>query len=131
MIFYCDLQGNLKAFQNETVYQGSNNVTTIYVVAPFNRPVGLNISFTKPNKLVTSPAIMKWVGTLGNVKIPVSFVNIPEQFTDTYNVWAYALPYSITEQNGVVGVSVNAVIADSVDANGQQAYKGNLTTFTG
>nr|DAG57236.1 MAG TPA: major outer membrane lipoprotein [Caudoviricetes sp.] len=131
MIFYCDLQGNLKAFQNETVYQGSNNVTTIYVVAPFNRPVGLNISFTKPNKLVTSPAIMKWVGTLGNVKIPVSFVNIPEQFTDTYNVWAYALPYSITEQNGVVGVSVNAVIADSVDASGNQAYKGNLTTFTG
>lgn len=131
MIFYCDLQGNLKAFQNETVYQGSNNVTTIYVVAPFNRPVGLNISFTKPNKLVTSPAIMKWVGTLGNVKIPVSFVNIPEQFTETYNVWAYALPYSITEQNGVVGVSVNAVIADSVDASGQQAYKGNLTTFTG
>lgn len=131
MIFYCDLQGNLKAFQNETVYQGSNNVTTIYVVAPFSRPVGLNISFTKPNKLVTSPAIMKWVGTLGNVKIPVSFVNIPEQFTDTYNVWAYALPYSITEQNGVVGVSVNAVIADSVDSNGQQAYKGNLTTFTG
>ena len=131
MIFYCDLQGNLKAFQNETVYQGSNNVTTIYVVAPFNRPVGLNISFTKPNKLVTSPAVMKWVGTLGNVKIPVSFVNIPEQFTDTYNVWAYALPYSITEQNGVVGVSVNAVIADSVDTNGQQAYKGNLTTFTG
>lgn len=131
MIFYCDLQGNLKAFQNETVYQGSNNVTTIYVVAPFNRPVGLNISFTKPNKLVTSPAIMKWVGTLGNVKIPVSFVNIPEQFTDTYNVWAYALPYSITEQNGVVGVSVNAVIADSVDVNGQQAYTGNLTTFTG
>ena len=131
MIFYCDLQGNLKAFQNETVYQGSNNVTTIYVVAPFSRPVGLNISFTKPNKLVTSPAIMKWVGTLGNVKIPVSFVNIPEQFTDTYNVWAYALPYSITEQNGVVGVSVNAVIADSVDASGQQAYKGNLTTFTG
>lgn len=131
MIFYCDLQGNLKAFQNETVYQGSNNVTTIYVVAPFSRPVGLNISFTKPNKLVTSPAIMKWVGTLGNVKIPVSFVNIPEQFTETYNVWAYALPYSITEQNGVVGVSVNAVIADSVDASGQQAYKGNLTTFTG
>lgn len=131
MIFYCDLQGNLKAFQNETVYQGSNNVTTIYVVAPFSRPVGLNISFTKPNKLVTSPAIMKWVGTLGNVKIPVSFVNIPEQFTDTYNVWAYALPYSITEQNGVVGVSVNAVIADSVDASGQQAYTGNLTTFTG
>ena len=131
MIFYCDLQGNLKAFQNETVYQGSNNVTTIYVVAPFNRPVGLNISFTKPNKLVTSPAIMKWVGTLGNVKIPVSFVNIPEQFTETYNVWAYALPYSITEQNGVVGVSVNAVIADSVDASGQQAYAGNLTTFTG
>ena len=131
MIFYCDLQGNLKAVQNETVYQGSNNVTTIYVVAPFSRPVGLNISFTKPNKLVTSPAIMKWVGTLGNVKIPVSFVNIPEQFTDTYNVWAYALPYSITEQNGVVGVSVNAVIADSVDASGQQAYKGNLTTFTG
>ena len=131
MIFYCDLQGNLKAFQNETVYQGSNNVTTIYVVAPFNRPVGLNISFTKPNKLVTSPAVMKWVGTLGNVKIPVSFVNIPEQFTDTYNVWAYALPYSITEQNGVVGVSVNAVIADSVDASGNQAYKGNLTTFTG
>lgn len=131
MIFYCDLQGNLKAFQNETVYQGSNNVTTIYVVAPFNRPVGLNISFTKPNKLVTSPAVMKWVGTLGNVKIPVSFVNIPEQFTDTYNVWAYALPYSITEQTGVVGVSVNAVIADSVDASGQQAYKGNLTTFTG
>ena len=131
MIFYCDLQGNLKAFQNETVYQGSNNVTTIYVVAPFSRPVGLNISFTKPNKLITSPAIMKWVGTLGNVKIPVSFVNIPEQFTDTYNVWAYALPYSITEQNGVVGVSVNAVIADSVDTNGQQAYKGNLTTFTG
>lgn len=131
MIFYCDLQGNLKAFQNETVYQGSNNVTTIYVVAPFSRPVGLNISFTKPNKLVTSPAVMKWVGTLGNVKIPVSFVNIPEQFTDTYNVWAYALPYSITEQNGVVGVSVNAVIADSVDASGQQAYKGNLTTFTG
>lgn len=131
MIFYCDLQGNLKAFQNETVYQGSNNVTTIYVVAPFSRPVGLNISFTKPNKLVTSPAIMKWVGTLGNVKIPVSFVNIPEQFTDTYNVWAYALPYSITEQNGVVGVSVNAVIAESVDASGQQAYKGNLTTFTG
>ena len=131
MIFYCDLQGNLKAFQNETVYQGSNNVTTIYVVAPFSRPVGLNISFTKPNKLVTSPAIMKWVGTLGNVKIPVSFVNIPEQFTDTYNVWAYALPYSITEQNGVVGVSVNAVIADSVDASGQQAYRGNLTTFTG
>lgn len=131
MIFYCDLQGNLKAFQNETVYQGSNNVTTIYVVAPFNRPVGLNISFTKPNKLVTSPAIMKWVGTLGNVKIPVSFVNIPEQFTDTYNVWAYALPYSITEQSGVVGVSVNAVIADSVDTNGQQAYRGNLTTFTG
>lgn len=131
MIFYCDLQGNLKAFQNETVYQGSNNVTTIYVVAPFNRPVGLNISFTKPNKLVTSPAIMKWVGTLGNVKIPVSFVNIPEQFTDTYNVWAYALPYSITEQSGVVGVSVNAVIADSVDEIGQQAYRGNLTTFTG
>lgn len=131
MIFYCDLQGNLKAFQNETVYQGSNNVTTIYVVAPFSRPVGLNISFTKPNKLVTSPAIMKWVGTLGNVKIPVSFVNIPEQFTETYNVWAYALPYSITEQNGVVGVSVNAVIADSVDASGNQAYKGNLTTFTG
>ena len=106
-------------------------MTTIYVVAPFNRPVGLNISFTKPNKLVTSPAVMKWVGTLGNVKIPVSFVNIPEQFTDTYNVWAYALPYSITEQNGVVGVSVNAVIADSVDASGNQAYKGNLTTFTG
>ena len=98
---------------NNTVYQGSNNATKLFVIAPVAPPAGLQIAFTYPDGTVSDTAIPMYMEGCGAL----------EEAGTSY-VWSYDLPYRVTQVTGEVGVSINVV-------NSRTNYANNQTTYTG
>lgn len=96
---------------NNTVYQGSNNATTLFVIANVAPPTGLQIAFTYPDGTVSDTAVPMYLEGDGAI-----------EGTSGY-VWSYKLPYRVTEVEGTVGVSINVV-------NSRTTYINNQTTYT-
>lgn len=96
---------------NNTVYQGSNNATTLFVIANVAPPTGLQIAFTYPDGTVSDTAVPMYLEGDGAI-----------EGTNGY-VWSYKLPYRVTEVEGTVGVSINVV-------NNRTTYINNQTTYT-
>lgn len=105
MVFFIYQDGTTERADSGRIFQGSNNATTVYAVAPFEPPVGLQAVFTLPDGTTTAAYVMEF--TKGYKDL------------DGVNLWSLKLPRNVTLQEGEVGVSFNAVLPD-----------GNLTTFT-
>ena len=105
MVFFIYQDGTIERADSGRIFQGSNNATTVYAVAPFEPPVGLQAVFTLPDGTTTAAYVMEF--TKGYKDL------------DGVNLWSLKLPRNVTLQEGEVGVSFNAVLPD-----------GNLTTFT-
>lgn len=121
MLFQLNLDGSMiKVDADDIVYQGSNNVNKIYVMAPYRAPVGLQMAFTLPNGTTTVHYPMQFEGNLTDFPKPIVLNNVR---TEGYSLWSLVLMQSATELAGTVGVSVNAVSTT-------EQYSGNITSYT-
>lgn len=116
MVFFLNLDGTMTKADNERVFQGSNGVAKISVVAPFNPSNGtaLNIAFSLPN------------GTHTN------YVPMASQEYDAatgMGLWTYKLTNSITQYAGTVGVIINVTSTVALPPNGSYTYKGVKATY--
>lgn len=131
MLIFLKTDGNSKGdaeiITPEVVYQGSDNVTDITVVAPFSAQTSLSIGFILPNGLYwfTEPLDADDPQSGGNYA-PMAFV--AQDFTIKANVWKYTLPRSVTEMPGTVQIAINAVTRINTDGN-TTVDKGNCTSF--
>lgn len=103
MVIFLNLDGTAENVTPQHVYQGSNNVTDITVVAPFPATTAMQIGFILPTGLY-------WQSAENSRYAPMEFV---EQ--DTVNgvaVWHYLLPRSVTSSPGVLQIAINAVTAN-------------------
>lgn len=99
MNIFLNRDGSCQKVSPSHIYQGSANVNTITVVAPYDNNTALAIAFALPNGTKT-------------IYQPMSYAagNQPGASDGVY-FWTYKLPLAVTEFPGVVGVSINAVSA--------------------
>lgn len=105
MVIYLNLDGTARKVVPEHVYQGSNNVIAIDVVAPYPNSTALEIAFTLPNYEKT-------------IYYPMSYVTAVVSGDVTASAWEFVLPNTITQYAGTVLISINAIGA-----------RGNKTSY--
>lgn len=103
MVIFLNLDGTAEKVSPERVFQGSNNVTSVNVIAPFPNTTALTIGFIYPSGLATSYKPMLY---------------LQQDANPTLSVWTYSLPASVTTQMGDLYASVNAITA-----------QGNTTSY--
>ena len=93
MILFINNSGTVTNSLPETVYQGSANANSIYVVAPFAKNLTATVAYSLPNTIVTTPQSLTYTGEISG-------------FTDddgnTYYGWECSLPNSVTALYGTV-----------------------------
>lgn len=96
MLIFLNLDGTAEKIVPQHVFQGSNNVTDINVIAPYPNTTALEIAFTLPNyeKTIYYPMSYKTAMVCGNL---------------TASAWVYSLDKSITQYEGTVLISINAI----------------------
>lgn len=109
MVIFLKLDGSCQKLTPQNVYQGSNNVTDITIVAPFPSTTALQIGFILPNGLY-------WQTSDGARYVPMEYVS--QSVNDKVSVWHYNLRASVTEQMGDLYIAINAVTA-----------QGNTTSY--
>lgn len=115
-------KGDAQIITPEVVYQGSDNVTDITVIAPFSAQTAMSIGFILPNGLYWfAPPLDPNDPHSGGNYAPMVFVK--QDFTTKANVWKYTLPRSVTEMHGVVQIALNAAYMDG------ETQKANCTSF--
>lgn len=109
MVIFLNADGSCENVTPEHVYQGSNNVNEITVVAPFSSTTTLLIGFILPNGLY-------WESSDGATYAPMQYV--PQSIRKDVGVWRFDLPQSVTELQGELSVAINALTA-----------QGNTTSY--
>lgn len=117
MLYFLNLDGTMTLAEPQRVFQGSNNVNTIYVLSAIAPPTALEISFTLPSGLTTAYYPMIYNGATDEYTVPNT--------TTTVYLRSFLLTSNITAEVGTVGVSVNAVYSNA------DGTTGNQTSFTG
>lgn len=107
MLFFLNGDGTMTRQDSTRIFQGANNVTTITVIAPFGQPSALQIAFTLPNGIPTQYYLMAYNGEFTGVAADGTTAA-----TGVY-AWTYDLPYTVTEAEGTVLVSVQVVNAQT------------------
>lgn len=105
MVIYLNLDGTARKVVPEHIFQGSNNVIAIDVMAPYPNSTALEIAFTLPN----------WEKT---IYYPMTYVTAVISGNMTASAWEYVLPSTITQYEGTVLISINAIGA-----------RGNKTSY--
>ncbi len=110
MVIFLNLDGTAEKVTPKHVYQGSNNVTDITVIAPYAADTAMEIGFILPDGLY-------WQNTSDGARCaPMNFVG---QNAETKAcAWTFTLPLSITEQQGIVQIAINA-----------KTIEGNTTSY--
>lgn len=124
MVIFINNKGNAEIVTPEQVYQGSNNVTDITVIAPFSPQTVMHIGFILPNELYWTsddPA------DGGARYMPMTFVE--QSMTTKANVWKYVLPFSVTKQAGKVQIALNAVSDMTTGGAASTTVKSNCTSY--
>lgn len=103
MVIFLNLDGSCENVTPQKIYQGSNNVTEITVVAPFASATALQIGFVLPDGLY-------WETSEHARYAPMEFV--PQETVSGVNVWKFVLPFSVTAQQGDLYIAVNAITTD-------------------
>lgn len=117
MVYFLNLDGTMTLAEPQRVFQGSNNVNTVYVLSAIAPPTALEISFTLPSGLTTAYYPMIYNGATDEYTVPNT--------TTTVYLRSFLLTSNITAEVGTVGVSINAVYSNS------DGVTGNQTSFTG
>ena len=117
MLYFLNLDGTMTLAEPQRVFQGSNNVNTVYVLSAIAPPTALEISFTLPSGLTTAYYPMIYNGATDEYTVPNT--------TTTVYLRSFLLTSNITAEVGTVGVSVNAVYSNA------DGTTGNQTSFTG
>lgn len=117
MVYFLNLDGTMTLAEPQRVFQGSNNVNTVYVLSAIAPPTALEISFTLPSGLTTAYYPMIYNGATDEYTVPNT--------TTTVYLRSFLLTSNITAEVGTVGVSVNAVYSNA------DGTTGNQTSFTG
>ena len=103
MVIFLNLDGSCENVTPQKVYQGSNNVTEITVVAPFPSTTVMQIGFVLPDGLY-------WETSEHARYVLMEFV--PQETVSGVNVWKFILPFSVTAQQGDLYIAVNATTTD-------------------
>lgn len=117
MVYFLKLDGTMTLAEPQRVFQGSNNVNTVYVLSAIAPPTALEISFTLPSGLTTAYYPMIYNGATDEYTVPNT--------ATTVYLRSFLLTSNITAEVGTVGVSVNAVYSNA------DGTTGNQTSFTG
>lgn len=117
MVYFLNLDGTMTLAEPQRVFQGSNNVNTVYVLSAIAPPTALEISFTLPSGLTTAYYPMIYNGLTDEYTVPST--------TTTVYLRSFLLTSNITAEVGTVGVSINAVYSNA------DGTTGNQTSFTG
>lgn len=123
MVIFINDKGNAEIITPDQVYQGSNNVTDITVIAPFAANTFIEIGFILPDELYwtsDNPA------DGGARYVPMAFVE--QNATTKANVWKYTLPHSVTDMPGKVQIAINAVTRINTSGN-TMVEKSNCTSY--
>lgn len=124
MVIFINDKGNAEIVTPEQVYQGSNNVTDITVIAPFSPQTVMHIGFILPNELYwTSDDTADG----GARYMPMTFVE--QSMTTKANVWKFVLPFSVTKQAGKVQIALNAVSDVTTGGATPTTVKSNCTSY--
>ena len=102
MLFFMDLNGNVKRIDSAKIYQGSNDAGQIQLVTPIT-PINtaIQVGFTLPSGLVTTYYPMAVVGRYSLAELTNSdFVSAPMN-TQVY-LWQLSVPENVTADNGTV-----------------------------
>lgn len=91
MVIFLNLDGSARAVTQEHLYQGSNNVTEVVVVAPFSGQMPLHIAFRLPDGITTTYELMRYIGHSG-----------------TNGTWQYTMRSNVLAQSGELEISINA-----------------------
>lgn len=117
MIFFLNLNGTCTRQDTDHVYQGSNNASKVIAItgiAPGQSHV--DVAFTLPNGLTVGYLPMVYKGAY----------KLEDSSAVSMHLWELNLPYNVTEMQGTVGVSFNAVTGIT-----EENPKGNnLTSYT-
>lgn len=109
MVIFLNLDGSAEKITPQRIYQGSNNVTEITVIAPYPPDTALEIGFILPDGLY-------WNTPDGAHYAPMGFVG--QNAETRASAWNYVLPRSVTERQGEVCAAINA-----------RADDGNTTSY--
>lgn len=109
MVIFLNMDGTAEKITPQHVFQGSNNVTEITVVAPYTPDTALEIGFILPDGLY-------WNEPDGPRYAPMAFVG--QNAETRASAWNYVLPQSVTERQGEVFAAINA-----------RTVGGNTTSF--
>lgn len=100
MVIFLNLDGSCQKITPEHIYQGSNNVTDITVVAPFSPDTAMGIGFILPNGRY-------WTNDDGVRYMPMEFAE--QSVNRNVSAWHFALPDSVTAVMGDLYIAFNAV----------------------
>lgn len=103
MVIFLDMEGNAVKIEPQHVYQGSDNVTGVTVVAPYPATTAMEIGFILPNGLY-------WTGEQDNRYMPMALQE--QNAVSGVCAWTYRLPRSVTELVGDLQVAINAVTTE-------------------
>lgn len=117
MIFFLNLNGTCTRQDTDHIYQGSNNVSKVIAItgiAPGQSHV--DVAFTLPNGLTVGYLPMAYKGAY----------KLEDSSAVSMHLWELNLSYNVTEMQGTIGVSFNAVTGIT-----EENPKGNnLTSYT-
>lgn len=100
MVIFLNLDGSCQKITPEHIYQGSDNVTDITVVAPFSPDTAMGIGFILPNGRY-------WTNDDGVRYMPMEFAE--QSVNQNISAWHFALPGSVTAAMGDLYIAFNAV----------------------
>jgi len=96
MLIFLNADGSAQKVTPEHIYQGSTQVNQIEVIAPYDNLTAMSIAFSLPNGTATTYMPMLYPTTQ-----PYSLQGL--------FAWNYSIPYAVTENEGTVGIVINAV----------------------
>jgi|AGTN01.1.fsa_nt_gi hypothetical protein len=97
MIIELKLDGSARLVMPQNLYQGSNRVTDIKVVAPLGSSAALEIAFEFPSGVKTLYHPMEFVDYIAGTAV---------------GTWRYALTSTITAEVGTVKAAINVITSD-------------------
>ena len=120
MLFFLNLDGSVTRNDTEHIYQGQDKAATIDVITTISpAQTAIMVAFTLPNELVKGYYPMMQSGKY----------SLDDDNKTIVWKWTLAVPYNITELEGVVGVSFNVVKYNGL-GEAQEVEQDNQTTYT-
>lgn len=107
MIISLTLNGEIYNMEPEQIYQGSNNVNEIFIIAPLSANTNFTMAFELPNGYKTQPYVLERIAPVSN----------------TLNTWKLVVGHPLTQYYGKVNFQFKGVINGTTTASGQGSFK--------